>query len=127
MGIRQGTLTDAAAIQGLLKQLNYPIAISTLERKIELVLANPRQQLVVYELDGTVVAFLILDFLIQLGLGGDIARIGYFAVDQHARSKGVGAEMEAYLEKIAEEKQTDRIEVHCHERRKDAQRFYFRQ
>jgi len=69
----------------------------------------------------------VQSFLPQLGLKGDIARIGYFAVHQAFRSNGIGREIEEYCESLAREKNCDRIEVHCHERRKDAHRFYYRQ
>lgn len=127
MGIRRATLSDHDAIKNLFDQLDYLDSESFLRKKMEIVLNNPLEELLVYELENKVVAFIVLEFLPQLGLEGDIARIGYFAVDKDVRSKGIGQEMEKYCEKLAKEKNCDRIEVHCHERRKDAHRFYFRQ
>lgn len=127
MGIRKATLADAAGIKSLLDQLGYPGTESFLMQKMEIVLNNPLSVLLVYECDEKIAAFIILDFLTQLGLEGDIARIGYFAVDEAYRSKGIGREMEVCIEQLAREKNCDRIEVHCHDRRKDAHRFYFRQ
>lgn len=92
-----------------------------------MIFQNPLVSLLVYETDGKVVAFMVLEFLVQLGLKGDIARIGYFSVDNNFRSQGVGREMEQYAEELARERKCDRIEVHCHERRKGAHRFYYRQ
>jgi hypothetical protein len=37
----------------------------------------------------------------------------------------VGCALEAHCRKLAEERGCDRIEVHCHERRTRAHRFYF--
>ena len=127
MGIRKATLADAAGITSLLDQLDYPGTASFIEQKMETIINNPLAVLLVYESEGKVAAFIVVDFLPQLGLKGDIARIGYFAVDHAFRSKGIGAEMEMYVEQLSREKNCDRIEVHCHERRKDAHRFYFRQ
>ena len=127
MGIRKATLQDADRIKLLLDQLDYPGTGSFLVQKMERVINNPLAELLVYEYDEKVVAFIVLDFLPQLGLAGDIARIGYFSVDEAYRSKGIGRDMEVYIEQLAREKNCDRIEVHCHERRKDAHRFYFRQ
>jgi len=76
---------------------------------------------------GGVVAFISVNFITQLALEGDIARISYFAVDKSARGEGIGAQMEAYCEQMARSRKCDRIEVHCHLRRKDAHRFYERQ
>ncbi len=127
MPIRKAELADSGAIEKLLDQLDYPGTHDFLLRKMEIVINNPLEELLVYEQDGKVIAFIVLEFLPQLGLKGDIARIGYFAVDKSSRSKGIGREMEAYCERLAIEKECDRIEVHCHERRKDAHQFYYRQ
>jgi len=127
MGIRKATLADHDGIRNLLDQLDYPGSESFLFKKMEIVINNPLEELIVYERKDKIVAFIVLEFLPQLGLKGDIARIGYFAVDQSARNKGIGKELEEYCEKLAVEKGCDRIEVHCHERRKDAHRFYYRQ
>jgi N-acetylglutamate synthase-like GNAT family acetyltransferase len=127
MGIRRATLADHDGIKKLIDQLDYPGSDSFLLKKMEIVINNPLEELLVYEWQNRVVAFIVLEFLPQLGLEGDIARIGYFAVDNEVRSKGIGKEMEEYCDKLAREKNCDRIEVHCHERRKDAHRFYFRQ
>jgi len=127
MGIRKGTMADHNGIKNLLDQLDDPGSESFLLRKMETVINNPLEELIVYEWEEKVVAFIVLEFLPQLGLKGDIARIGYFAVDHSVRSKGIGKEMEQYCENLAREKECDRIEVHCHERRKEAHRFYYRQ
>jgi GNAT superfamily N-acetyltransferase len=127
MGIRKATLADHDEIKIMLTQLGYPDTENFLLRKMEIVINNTWQELIVYELEEKVVAFIVFEFLPQLGLKGDIARIGYFAVDESVQSKGIGREIEQYCEKLAREKGCDRIEVHCHERRKDAHRFYYRQ
>ena len=127
MGIRKATLADHDGIKKLIDQLDYFGSESFLRRKMEILINNPFVELLVYEWEDKVVAFIVLEILPQLGLEGDIARIGYFAVDKEVRSKGIGKEMEVYIEKLARDKNCDRIEVHCHERRKDAHRFYFRQ
>lgn len=127
MGIRNAVLSDHKAITKLLDGLGYPGTARFIQEKMKIVIANPLEELIVYEKEGAVVAFIVLEFLPQLGLKGDIARIGYFAVDESVRSEGIGKQMEAYCEKLAREKNCDRIEVHCHERRVDAHRFYYRQ
>jgi GNAT superfamily N-acetyltransferase len=127
MAIRKATLADARGITKLLDQLDYPGSEAFLVQKMEMIINDPLKELLVYDLDDNVAGFIILEFLPQLGLKGDIARIGYFAVDERYRSKGIGKEMEGYIENLAREKGCDRIEVHCHERRKDAHRFYYRQ
>ena len=127
MSIRKALLTDRSEIEKLLAQLGYPDTEDFLAEKMKIVINNPLEELFVYELDKKVVAFMVLEFLPQLGLKGDIARIGYFSVDASSRSKGIGKIMEEHCERLALERNCDRIEVHCHERRKDAHRFYYRQ
>ncbi len=127
MPIRQATLKDSSAIQILLDQLDYPTTDPFLQGKMERILHQPNSVLFVYEQQGSVLAFMALDFITQLGLEGDFARISYFAVDQSARGRHIGREMEAYAEHLARERHCDRIELHCHERRIDALRFYRRQ
>ncbi|MGC4037625.1 MAG: GNAT family N-acetyltransferase [Chitinophagaceae bacterium] len=127
MGIRNAILSDHHAITKLIEQLDYPGSEDFIQEKMRVIINNPLTELLVYDDEDKVVAFIVLEFLPQLGLKGDIARIGYFAVDHSVRSKGIGKEMEEYIEQLARERKCDRIEVHCHERRKDAHRFYFRQ
>jgi len=127
MSIRRATFSDKDGIKIMLDQLGYPGTEDFLESKMKMVINNPLAELLVYDHGKGIAGFIVIDFLPQLGLKGDIARIGYFAVDAAFRSKGIGAEMEAYCDMLARQRACDRIEVHCHERRKDAHRFYFRQ
>ena len=90
-------------------------------------LADPAERLLVYETTTGVVAFISLHFIPQIGVAGDFARISYFSVDDSVRGQGIGREMEEYVVMLAKERGCDRIEVHCHTRRVDAHRFYFRQ
>lgn len=127
MPVRNAQLQDAPAIIALLDALDYPRSEAFIKDKMEQMFANPYVHILVYEDEGKVLSFIVLEFLIQLGLKGDIARIGYFAVDEQARGKGIGNIMETHCAQLAVQKGCDRIEVHCHERRKDAHRFYQRQ
>lgn len=74
-----------------------------------------------------VVALMSIHFIPQLALEGDFARISYFSVDNTVRSIGKGRLLEEYCTGLAQGRNCDRIEVHCHERRSDAHRFYYRQ
>lgn len=127
MGIRTAQPADSAAISDLLTQLGYADTGLFLEKKLQRLLAHPDESLLVYDLDGEVVAFLSLHFIPQIALAGDFARISYFAVKDSARSHGIGRQLEEYITALARERNCDRIEVHCHTRRNDAHRFYLRQ
>jgi ribosomal protein S18 acetylase RimI-like enzyme len=128
--IRTAQTGDWKALSALLDQLEYPGTGTFLEAKVERLIHQPDEHLLVYEEEGPparIRAFISLHFIPQLGLEGDFARISYFAVDSEARSRGIGKEMEEYCSRLAQERGCDRIEVHCHERREGALAFYSRQ
>ncbi len=127
MGIRDAEITDWKDIKDLLTQLDYSNTDSFLQEKIKLLLDHPDEKLLVYEYDKKVIAIISIHFIPQLALQGDFARISYFVVANEIRSNGVGRELEEYCVSLAKDRNCDRIEVHCHSRRLDAQRFYYRQ
>lgn len=132
MAIRRAKITDWEAIRSLLDQLDYPGTESFLKARIERLLQDPDEMLLVYEEEegegaGRLLGVISLHFIPQLAVKGDFARISYFAVDQDARSQGVGRTLEAYCTKLARERGCQLIEVHCHTRRQRAHAFYFRQ
>lgn len=127
MVIRKAVIEDWKQISSLLDQLEYSNTESFIKEKLEVFLRDPNEELLVFEESNQVIAFISMHFIPQLALKGDFARISYFAVDQHIRSKGLGRKIEEYCTNLAIEKKCDRIEVHCHSRRTDAHRFYMRQ
>lgn len=126
MPIRTATLADSDTIQHLLAQMGYPETGHFIRRKMEMLLAHPDEIVLVYEEAGEVLAFISIHFIPQLALEGDFARISYFAVEETARNKGIGKEMEAYCVTLARERKCDRIELHSHFRRTKAHQFYDR-
>jgi GNAT superfamily N-acetyltransferase len=127
MGIRKTTIEDAHSIAELLEQLGYPGTEHFLREKMLAIQTNPNALLIVYEDAGKVIAFMAIDFITQIALKGDFARLSYFVVDNKYRSKGIGKEMEQYFELQARARNCDRIELHCSEYRTEAHQFYFRQ
>jgi GNAT superfamily N-acetyltransferase len=127
MSIRSAQSSDGPAIEQLLDQLGYTGTSRFLPQKLARMLADPDERILVYETAAGVVAFVSVHFVPQIAVTGDFARISYFSVDDSVRGQGIGREMEDYIVMLAEERGCDRIEVHCHERRVDAHRFYFRQ
>lgn len=126
MSIRIANVNDAANIGLLLSQLGYPTEMEQLTGKIARLINHPDQSLIVYD-DGNVKAVMSIHFTPQLGLEGDFAIISYFAVDEAARSEGIGRKLEEYCVRLAQARNCDRIQVHCHIRRTEAHRFYERQ
>lgn len=100
---------------------------NTLWIKVQKLLSHPDAELIVCEDEHKVIAFISIHFIPQLALKGDFARISYLAVDDAYRSKGIGKLLEEYCTSLAIERNCDRIELHCHERRTAAHKFYSRQ
>ncbi len=124
MEIRKAEVADAERIAELLDQLGYSDTGQFMVEKIVQLTADPDEELAVAVDDGTIVAVVSLHFIPQLGLPGAFARISYLCVDEQARGRGFGKELVLFCEFIAKGRGCDRMELHCHERREDAHRFY---
>ena len=127
MRIRDAEIKDAAAIAALLGELGYPGTEDFAPTRSRASSRIRTRLLVAQAGDGGVLGFIGLHFIVQLALPGDFCRITYFCVGEAARGLGVGRELEETAARLARERGCDRIEVHCHERRVDAHRFYYRQ
>ncbi|KOR77078.1 hypothetical protein AM232_00230 [Bacillus sp. FJAT-21352] len=127
MGIRRANIKDWKAISDLLGQLEYLDNETFIKDNIERLITHPDEELLVYEDNERVIAFISMHYIPQIALLGDFARISYFAVDKTIRGKGIGHEIEEFCTELAKRRNCDRLEVHCHSRRIDAHRFYSRQ
>ena len=127
MGIRLATLNDVQDISRLLTQLGYPGTEAFLATNLAEMLPDPRELLLVWAESGAILGFLSADFSIYPELNGKVATIKAFAIDENARSRGIGRQMEIELTRRAGENGCNRIIVHCAERRTRAHGFYFRQ
>jgi N-acetylglutamate synthase-like GNAT family acetyltransferase len=125
--IRPANLEDKKDISRLLMQLGYQDTEFFIKRNMERLLADPNEELMVYEAEGRVIACISLHYIPQLGMEGDIASISYLVVDSSIRSKGIGKELEEFASASATKRGCSSIQVHCHSRRIDAHRFYERQ
>lgn len=127
MGLRKAKIEDHKQISLLLTQLDYPNTEPFIKEKIEILLMDPNEELLVFEEDKDIIALISVHFIPQLAVKGDFARISYFVVHEKIRSKRIGREIEEYCNDLAIKRKCDRVEVHCHSRRRDAHRFYIRQ
>lgn len=127
MPIRTVILSDYPFISNLLAALGYPDTNGFVVKKLERIIDHASAAVYVYEMNSHIVGFIAIDIALQIGLEGDILRINYLAVDPKYRNQGIGKELEEYVNAIAVQKNCDRIEVHCHERRTQAHAFYERQ
>src|SRR5258708_4775654 len=143
MAIRKARVSDWQQIRSLLDQLEYPGTGSFLEARIERLVKDPDEALLVYEeevkstggppevpgnpKEGRILGFISLHFIPQIAVEGDFARISYFAVNERARGGGIGQALEEYCTALARERGCSLIEVHIPTRRARAHSFYFRQ
>jgi ribosomal protein S18 acetylase RimI-like enzyme len=127
MDIRKATPADADRIADLLTQLGYPGTESFIREKILQLSIHPDAELAVAIEDDAVVGFISIHFIPQIALPGSFARISYLCVEEGSRCRGIGTHLESYCERLASDRNCDRIEVHSHSRRKKAQDFYHRQ
>ncbi len=140
MSIRSATPGDWEGISRLLTQLEYPDAAAFIRSKLVRMLNDPAETLLVWAEPpapsepasappepSAILAFLSLHVIPQIALEGDFARISYFAVDDEARSHGIGRQLEERATQIARERGCALMEVHCHTRRTRAHEFYARQ
>ena len=124
MAIRQANSGDVNRMVALLDQLGYPDACGFLNDKMMIMSDNPNAELWVYEMDDKVVGLIAIDFITQLALKGDFARISYLIVDKAYRGMRIGSALEEHCERLAIKRKCDRIELHCSEHRIDAHEFY---
>jgi GNAT superfamily N-acetyltransferase len=142
MNIRKAEPGDWKGISRLLTQLEYPGTAAFMPAKLERMLNDPDETLLVWAepvphpgpteaspdaSPPTILGLLSLHFIPQIALDGDFARISYFAVDDEARSKGIGRQLEETATRLALERGCTMMEVHCHTRRTRAHEFYARQ
>jgi GNAT superfamily N-acetyltransferase len=125
--IREGEVEDSGAIAELLTELGYPVEENFVANKIQQQLGHRDAKLLVAVEDHQVLGLISIHFIPQLALPGDFCRISYFCVSTAARRKGIGTALEEKVCLLARERGCDRIEVHCHARRKLAHQFYERQ
>lgn len=125
--LREAHPQDAPALVRLLAQMGYPGAEAFIERRLAQQLDHPDALLLVAEVNGRVLGFMSLHFIAQLALAGDFCRLSYLCVNEQARGLGIGALLERHAVKEARRRGCDRIELHSHERRTAAHRFYFRE
>jgi GNAT superfamily N-acetyltransferase len=143
MSIRRARIDDWESIARLLDQLEYSGTEAFLEAKLAVMLDDPAEVLLVWDAapdaadasllvvashqSPSILGFLSLHFIPQIALCGDFARISYFAVDENARSLGIGRQLEEAATHLARERGCALLEVHCHSRRDRAHEFYRRQ
>jgi GNAT superfamily N-acetyltransferase len=125
--LRPATSADAPALVHLLHELGYAGTESFIAGRLRQLAAHPDGLVQVAEVERVALGFISLHFIPQLALAGDFCRVSYLCVADHARGSGIGAQLLAFAEAQARARGCDRMELHSHERRVDAHRFYTRE
>ena len=109
--IRHVTVDDSEAIAPLLTSLGYPNEPSSLRSRVAIIAKNPDAELLVAieEYSSQIVGLLSLHFIPQLGVEGEVARIGFFVVDKKVRRAGVGKFLESHAEKLCNSRGCNRM------------------
>jgi len=111
--LRTATVDDAEAFSPLLASLGYPSDPSSLRARIPVILKNPDGVLLVAisESSDKALGLLSIHFIPQLGLEGDVARIGFLVVDESCHGGGIGKLLESHAERLAREHGCDRMVI----------------
>jgi GNAT superfamily N-acetyltransferase len=124
--IRAAAIGDASDVARLLEALGYPCSRDEAAERIAIVLGDPRQHLLLAEIDGQACGLVALDVRYSLVRGADQARITALVVAPGCSRQGIGRRLLREVEAISRRAGAARIEVTSNTRRQDAHAFYHR-
>ena len=124
MDLRNAVLADADDVARLLSELGYPCEIDDALERIDAILANDRQALVVARRDGAVCGLIALDFMYYLPLGTTTCRVTALVVTPTAQGLGIGRALLKEAERRARSSGAARIELTSGSQRTEAHAFY---
>lgn len=122
--IRDARIGDAADVAALLDALGYPCTRDEAADRISMVLADPRQRLLLAEIGGHACGLAALDLRYSLVRGTEQARITALVVSPECEGQGVGRRLLREVEAIARQAGAARIEVTSAASRAGAHAFY---
>ncbi|MFT4179739.1 MAG: GNAT family N-acetyltransferase [Thermomonas sp.] len=122
--LRNAVLADADDVARLLAELGYPCEIDEAAERINTILANDRQALVVARRNGAVCGLVALDFMYYLPLGTTTCRVTALVVTPTAQGLGIGRELLKEAERRARAGGAARIELTSGSQRTEAHAFY---
>jgi GNAT superfamily N-acetyltransferase len=115
---------DAGDVAALLTQLGYPCEPADAAERIDAVLHNDRQALILARDRGAVHGLLALDFMYYLPLGTTTCRVTALVVAEDAQGQGVGRLLLRDAERRARLGGAARLEVTSAGHRTEAHAFY---
>lgn len=122
--LRNAVLGDADDVARLLTELGYPCELHDAAERIESILANERQALVLARVDGVVCGLVAVDFMYYLPLGTTTCRVTALVVTPQAQGRGLGRTLLKEAERRARAGHAARIELAAGSQRVDAHKFY---
>lgn len=120
--VRPAAAEDQSIVLALLAQLGYDPAPAPIEGAI-----SRGDGVLVAELDGAVAGVLTYASRYQLHRNGRVTTIDALVVDECRRSAGVGAALLDHLVAVARRDGSESVELHSHQSRVEARRFYERE
>ena len=109
--IRPATYRDAPAIKLLLEAQGRPPKLSILVNQLDLGFSGIQNQVFVYELKREILGYIIISFVPQLTVDGDMVLISGMAVDEQGRKCSAEKALEAYVSDEARKRNCERIVV----------------
>jgi GNAT superfamily N-acetyltransferase len=122
--VRAAELGDAGDVAHLLDVLGYPCTRDEASERIAIIFRDPRQHLLLADIDGAICGLISLDLIYSLARGADIARITALAVTPNCQRQGIGRRLLREVELIARRAGASRLEVTSNPRRIEAHAFY---
>jgi ribosomal protein S18 acetylase RimI-like enzyme len=122
--IRAAAIGDASDVALLLDALGYPCSRDEAAERIAFVLGDPRQHLLLAEIDGHACGMVASDMRYSVTRGSDQTRITALVVLPECSRRGIGRRLLREVESISRRAGIARIEVTSNARRAEAHAFY---
>jgi len=122
--VRAAEAGDAGDVARLLDLLGYPCSRDEAAERISVIAHDPRQHLLLAEIDGHACGLVALYCLYSLAHGAPLARITALVVEPGSRRLGVGRQLVREVELLARRQRLARIEVTSNAGRAEAHAFY---
>jgi GNAT superfamily N-acetyltransferase len=122
--IRAAAIGDASDVALLLDALGYPCSCEEAAERIAFILGDPRQHLLLAEIQGRACGMVSLDLRYSLTRGADQVRITALVVSPNSGRQGIGRRLLREVEGISRRAGIAKIEVTSNPRRTDAHAFY---
>lgn len=122
--VRPAELGDASDVARLLGELGYPCSRDEAAERIAVVRHDPRQHLLLAEIDGDTFGLVSLYTLYSVIHGDELARITGLVVQAGCQGQGIGRRLLREVESISRRIGVRRIEVTSNARRAEAHAFY---